>query len=311
MQASTSGDRTPSCISRHGRSSPEATNWSRSTKPGKYGRCIRRHQTVSSQAPERRCPSPVESRIEFQRDAGGKVGSLTWSRDGAPARTARRVNIERHEDVRFSNGDIQLAGRLISPTSRGPHPAVILVHASGADDREYLLPYARFLIRHGMAVLGYDKRGVGGSTGDWNKASFDDLAGDVVAAFEYPEDSQRYPAWPDWHVGMEPGRVGDAAGRDAREGSGVPHQHLGGRRLWRRDHDRPGAKRDDGQRHAAADDRADCRADDAAVPTTSERARDGTRTSRPAKRSRPGREVIRPRRSPRDRIILTCSSSGR
>ena len=44
---------------------------------------------------------------------------------------------------------------------------------------------ARFLIRHGMAVLGYDKRGVGGSTGDWNTASFDDLAGDVVAAFEY------------------------------------------------------------------------------------------------------------------------------
>jgi len=36
-----------------------------------------------------------------------------------------------------------------------------------------------------VAVLGYDKRGVGGSTGDWNTASFDDLAGDVVAAFEY------------------------------------------------------------------------------------------------------------------------------
>ena len=62
---------------------------------------------------------------------------------------------------------------------------MILVHASGAEDREYLLPFARFLIRRGMAVLGYDKRGVGASTGDWNKASFDDLAGDVVAAFEY------------------------------------------------------------------------------------------------------------------------------
>ena len=34
-------------------------------------------------------------------------------------------------------------------------------------------------------MLGYDKRGVGESTGDWNTASFDDLAGDVVAAFEY------------------------------------------------------------------------------------------------------------------------------
>ena len=130
-------------------------------------------------------PDAVESRIEFQRDASGKIASLTWSRDGAPARTARRVDIERHEDVRFSNGDVQLAGTLISPTIQGPHPAVILVHASGAEDREYLLPFTRFLIRHGMAVLGYDKRGVGGSTGDWNKASFDDLAGDVVAAFEY------------------------------------------------------------------------------------------------------------------------------
>src|SRR4029450_9468807 len=48
-----------------------------------------------------------------------------------------------------------------------------------------MLPWARFLIRRGMAVLGYDKRGVGESTGDWNTASFDDLAGDVVAAFEY------------------------------------------------------------------------------------------------------------------------------
>jgi pimeloyl-ACP methyl ester carboxylesterase len=130
-------------------------------------------------------PTAIESRIEVQRDARGRIASLTWSREGAPARTARRVDIERREDVRFSNGDVQLAGTLITPTTQGPHPAVILVHASGAEDREYLLPFARFLIRHGVAVLGYDKRGVGASTGDWNKASFDDLAADVVAAFEY------------------------------------------------------------------------------------------------------------------------------
>ena len=48
-----------------------------------------------------------------------------------------------------------------------------------------MLPFARFLVRRGMAILAYDKRGVGGSTGDWNTASFDDLAGDVVAAFSY------------------------------------------------------------------------------------------------------------------------------
>src|SRR2546423_1765679 len=72
-----------------------------------------------------------------------------------------------------------------SQTTRATPPAIILVHASGAEDREYMLPFARFLIRRGFAVLGYDKRGVGGSTGDWHTASFADLASDVVAAFEY------------------------------------------------------------------------------------------------------------------------------
>ena len=130
-------------------------------------------------------PTPVQSRIDFQRDATGRVVSLSWAGEDSGTRTARRVEIERREDIGFSNGDVQLAGTLITPTSPGPHPAVILVHASGGEDRDYVLPYARFLIRHGMAVLGYDKRGVGGSTSDWNTASFDDLAGDVVAAFEY------------------------------------------------------------------------------------------------------------------------------
>jgi pimeloyl-ACP methyl ester carboxylesterase len=127
----------------------------------------------------------IESRIEFQRDGTGKVASLTWRRNGAEPRSARRVEIEKREDVRFSNDAVQLAGTLISPLTGGRHPAIILVHGSGSENREYMLPWARFLIRRGMAVLGYDKRGVGESTGDWNAASFDDLAGDVVAAFAY------------------------------------------------------------------------------------------------------------------------------
>ena len=130
-------------------------------------------------------PSSIESHIEFQRDRNGKITSLTWRREDAAPRVARRVDIEKHEDIRFSSGDIQLAGALISPTMAGKHPAIILVHGSGAENREYMLPWARFLVRRGIAVLGYDKRGVGESTGDWNTASFDDLAGDVVAAFKY------------------------------------------------------------------------------------------------------------------------------
>jgi pimeloyl-ACP methyl ester carboxylesterase len=130
-------------------------------------------------------PSSIESRVEFQRDGAGKIVSLTWQRQGASPRAARRVEIEKREDVRFSSGDVQLTGTLISPATAGKHPAIILVHGSGAENREYMVPWARFLVRRGMTVLGYDKRGVGGSTGDWNTATFDDLAGDVVAAFEY------------------------------------------------------------------------------------------------------------------------------
>jgi pimeloyl-ACP methyl ester carboxylesterase len=129
--------------------------------------------------------SSIESRVEFQRDALGRIASLTWQRESAPPRTARRIDVEKHEDVRFPSGEIRLAGTLITPNTGTRHPAIILVHGSGPQNRESILPFARFLVRHGMAVLGYDKRGVGGSSGDWNTASYDELAGDIIAAFEY------------------------------------------------------------------------------------------------------------------------------
>ena len=129
--------------------------------------------------------SAIESTVEFQRDRTGRITGLTWQRAGSRPRSARRVEIERREDVRFANGTIQLAGVLTRPATAGRHPAIILVHGSGAENRDYMLPWARFLVRRGIAVLGYDKRGVGQSTGDWNTASFQDLAADVGAAFTY------------------------------------------------------------------------------------------------------------------------------
>ena len=129
--------------------------------------------------------SSIESRIAFQRDSAGRIDSLTWQHDGAAPRTAKRVEIETREDVRFTNRDVQLAGTLIAPSAGGRCPAVVLVHGSGAENRAYMLPWARFLVRRGIAVFGYDKRGVGESTGDWNAATYEDLAGDAVAAVEY------------------------------------------------------------------------------------------------------------------------------
>ena len=128
---------------------------------------------------------PVESQVEFQRDGNGKIVSLSWKHTGAAARSAHWVEIEKREEVRFPSGNLRLTGTLIAPTTGGKYPAIILVHGSGPENREHMLPFARPLIRRGIAVLGYDKRGVGESTGDWKTASFDDLATDVVAAFDY------------------------------------------------------------------------------------------------------------------------------
>ena len=128
----------------------------------------------------------VEARIEFQRDGAGKI---TVSRHGCARvhRCARpgEWTSRSTKTSGFSNGDVQLAGTLISPSTGGRHPAVILVHGSGAENRDFILPFARFLVRRGMAVFGYDKRGVGESTGDWKTASFEVLAGDASAAFDY------------------------------------------------------------------------------------------------------------------------------
>jgi dienelactone hydrolase len=127
----------------------------------------------------------VESNVQFTRDAAGAIVAITWQRGSARPRVGTRVDIERHEDVSFDNGGVHLAGTLISPVRGSRHPAIVLVHGSGPQTRDWMVPFARFLVRHGVALLGYDKRGAGQSTGDWHTATFDDLAGDAVAALAY------------------------------------------------------------------------------------------------------------------------------
>lgn len=62
-------------------------------------------------------------------------------------------------------------------------PAIIFHEGSGdwtRDDTWYSRPVDLFL-KHGIAVLLYDKRGVGSSTGDWHTSSYTDLADDLLA----------------------------------------------------------------------------------------------------------------------------------
>jgi pimeloyl-ACP methyl ester carboxylesterase len=125
--------------------------------------------------------------LEMRRGAGSAVKRV---RPQEPVRPYPYAE----EEVRFSNkaaGDT-LAGTLTLPAGKGGFPAVILITGSGPQNRdEEILGHKTFLViadaltRHGIAVLRYDDRGVGRSTGDFGKATTADFATDVEAAVAY------------------------------------------------------------------------------------------------------------------------------
>jgi pimeloyl-ACP methyl ester carboxylesterase len=101
------------------------------------------------------------------------------------------------EEVSFPGGSegVELAGTLTLPNGPGPHPVVITMTGSGPQDRNESLkpltllePFAVIadeLTSAGVGVLRYDDRGVGGSTGDYNAATVQELAEDARAAIDY------------------------------------------------------------------------------------------------------------------------------
>jgi uncharacterized protein len=112
----------------------------------------------------------------------------------APEATATEEVPYTAEELTVHNGDITLAGTLTLPEGSGPHPAIVLITGSGAEDRdESIAPLAQmkpfkliadYLTRRGIAVLRLDDRGVGGSNGDLSTATIADLASDISAAID-------------------------------------------------------------------------------------------------------------------------------
>jgi len=98
------------------------------------------------------------------------------------------------EDVTFENSDakINLAGTLTLPNKDGKFPVVILIAGSGPNNRdENILGHKPFLVlsdfvtKSNMAVMRYDKRGIGQSKGKYSTATTADFASDVKAAINY------------------------------------------------------------------------------------------------------------------------------
>ena len=98
------------------------------------------------------------------------------------------------EETTFTNTKekIELAATLTLPRQKEKSPAVILIAGSGPNDRDETIfahkPFwiiADYLTRQGIAVLRFDKRGVGESEGEYFTATTQDFAEDVEAAISY------------------------------------------------------------------------------------------------------------------------------
>ena len=98
------------------------------------------------------------------------------------------------EEVVFENksANIKLAGSFTYPKENKKFPAVVMVTGSGAQDRDEtifkhkpFLVIADYLSRNGIAVLRFDDRGVGKSTGNFAVATSVDFVTDALAAVEY------------------------------------------------------------------------------------------------------------------------------
>lgn len=143
--------------------------------------------------------SPDGSEISGQWQQAGQKFPLVFKRRTQAAKLNRPQEpklpfpyVEEQVSIENQLAGVMLAGTLTVPQGEGPHPAVVLVTGSGPQDRDEAImghrPFfvlADHLARQGIAVLRYDDRGIGKSTGTFATATHNDFVDDALAAVEW------------------------------------------------------------------------------------------------------------------------------
>ncbi|HSR51330.1 MAG TPA: prolyl oligopeptidase family serine peptidase [Acidobacteriota bacterium] len=97
--------------------------------------------------------------------AGSGSGPSGSSGESAHAAGFVATASKEPDDIHFESNEAVLAGDLVLPQGPGPHPALVAVHGSGRLTRRGLRRVVDEMVPRGFAVLIYDKRGVGRSSG--------------------------------------------------------------------------------------------------------------------------------------------------
>src|SRR5215472_9576762 len=134
-------------------------------------------------------------------DLAFDAGTLTIKQSGGVTTAHRVAYVEK--DVTIPAQGAQLAGSITEPLGPAPHPGIVIIHGAERGERYFYDVWVGIYAAMGIAVLTYDKRGVGTSTGTYpgefpTTESLTVYADDAAAALGY------LARWP----GVDPSRVG-------------------------------------------------------------------------------------------------------
>jgi pimeloyl-ACP methyl ester carboxylesterase len=141
--------------------------------------------------------SPVELTVRFIRDDQRAVTAITVQRSGQRELRASRLAFSSREVTFNGSEGATLAGTLFTPPTPGPHPAIVLLHGSGRLTRDSFGPYPHFFTSLGLAVLIYDKRASGESTGAYLPRTTyypEVFLEDAIAAVQFLQQQDRVDA---------------------------------------------------------------------------------------------------------------------
>jgi pimeloyl-ACP methyl ester carboxylesterase len=101
----------------------------------------------------------------------------------------------------FTYRESTLAGTLHLPQGSGRSPAIVMVPGSGDSNRDaddFFPPIRNAFLEQGVAVLSWDKPGVGESNGDWRRQTI----------LQRAEETSKAITWLRQHPSIDPSQVG-------------------------------------------------------------------------------------------------------
>ena len=127
-------------------------------------------------------PFPAQLKVTFLNNKQGKVSALTWKEEGSRPISGRRLSFNQ-EEVSYKYRDITVTAKLLVPSTKGPHPALIDV-GQGYFLGPYNGPFQYFYVRQGLAMMTPIRRTIDGSEANYLKSSFEERAREILAGVE-------------------------------------------------------------------------------------------------------------------------------